>query len=199
MSPTRPCLPLLAALVALSGCSAVKMSRVRDDYDKVDRHQTKRLAVVTSPLPADSEEVGQLWSLIARRYANQNRDFIAKENLARAQLGSPTEACGEGIEGVLLLKPEGAQLKDKGAELGVLAQLLRCTDGEEVWAASAGGSWNSDDALFEAQRAQYVSELGEQVGPWVAPSFQLLGAVLQTLPNPELSEDDVVEKIELGE
>jgi len=199
MHPTRPALPLLALLVAASGCSAVKMSRVRDDYATVDRNQTKRLVVVTSPLPADDARVGELWSLIARRYVNQNRDFIAKESRVAESLASPTDACGEGLEGVLHLKPEVAKLEAKGAQVGVFAQLVRCTDGAEVWAASGGASWDSQNALYDAQRAQYVSELGEEVGPWVAPSFQLLKSVLETLPNPELNDDDVVEKIELGE
>lgn len=195
----RPALPLLAALVALSGCSATKMSRVRDDYATVDRNQTKRLVVVTSPLPADDAKVAELWSVIARRFVNQNRDFIAKESRVEPALANAKDACGEGLEGVLHLKPEVAQLEAKGAKVGVFAQLIRCTDGAEVWAASGGASWDSQNALYDAQRAQYVSELGEEIGPWVAPSFQLLKSILETLPNPELNDDDVVEKIELGE
>jgi probable lipoprotein (TIGR04455 family) len=198
MRTLRFALPLLALSLA-AGCSAVRMSRVRPDYAQVDRTATKRLVVVTAPAPEGKESLGQLWSVMARRYVNQNRDFIAKESRVAAEGFVPTEACAEGVEGVMVLAPRGVQQRGQGVEAQVLAQLFRCSDGQEVWAAEAGGSWESDNALFAAQRTQYVTELGEEVAPYVAPSFQLLKAVLDTLPQPLLSEDDVVEKIELGE
>jgi probable lipoprotein (TIGR04455 family) len=38
----------------------------------------------------------------------------------------------------------------------------------------------------------------EHVRPWVAPSFHLLRAVLETLPRPKLTTDEqIMEKIEL--
>ncbi|MCI0572074.1 MAG: MXAN_6521/LA_1396 family lipoprotein [Myxococcaceae bacterium] len=195
----RPSLMALVVVLA-SGCTAVKMSRVRPDYEQVDRQTTKRLVVVTAPLPAGNERLGQLWSLIARRYVNQNRDFIAKENRVDASADfQPTSACSEGLEGVLVLKPQNVELRGNGVEAGVTAQLFRCKDGAEVWAAEAGGSWDAADPLYEEQRALYVSEMGEEVSPYVAPSFQLLKAALDTLPNPVLSDEDVTEKIELGE
>ena len=70
---------------------------------------------------------------MARRYVNQNRDFIAKES--RTEPGAdfePTSACGDDLEGVLHLRPESAVLKGKGAEVAVFAQLLRCSDGQEI-------------------------------------------------------------------
>jgi probable lipoprotein (TIGR04455 family) len=203
--PSLPRLSLAAAglLLAAStstGCSAVRMKRVRPDYEQVDQKATKRLVVVTSPAPAGSQELAQLWSTLARRYVNQKRDFIAKES--RVELASDFvagNACGEGLEGVLLLRPQEVKQEGKGVSAGVFAQLVRCTDKEEVWAAEAGGSWDSEDAQLQSQRAQYVEELGPPVSPYVAPSFRLLSAVLDTLPNPLLDEEDVTEKIELGE
>ena len=38
--------------------AVVKMSRLRADYDAVDRHQLKRLAVVTQPSPSGSAKAG---------------------------------------------------------------------------------------------------------------------------------------------
>lgn len=194
-------LALVLGLVLLAGCATVKSSRVRPDYETVDKTQVKRLAVVTQPLPEGKQEVGELWSLIARRYVNQNRDFIAKTNLALA--GPPEDTshkglCVEGIEGILWLYPD-VKRTNGGVEAAVKAQLLRCRDGQEVWAAEAAGSWPSEDDRYKELTVQYTSELGPDVAPYVGPTFRLLSATLDTLPRPQLSDADVEEKIELGE
>lgn len=194
-------LALVLGLVLLAGCATVKSSRVRPDYETVDKTQVKRLAVVTQPLPDGQQEVGELWSLIARRYVNQNRDFIAKANLALP--GTPEDTshkglCVEGIEGILWLSPD-VKRAGNGVEAAVKAWLLRCRDGQEVWAAEAAGSWPSEDERYKELTVQYTSELGADVAPYVGPTFRLLSVTLDTLPRPQLSDVDIEEKIELGE
>lgn len=194
-------LVLVLGLTLLAGCSTVKSSRIRPDYESVDKFQVKRLVVVTWPLPDGKPEVGELWSLLARRYVNQNRDFIAKSNVALA--GNPEDTsfkglCIEGLEGVLWLSPD-VRRADKGVEAAVKARLQRCSDGQEVWAAEAAGSWPSQDDRYRELTAQYTGELGPGVEPYVAPTFRLLSATLDTLPRPTLTEADIEEKIELGE
>ncbi|ATB43627.1 lipoprotein [Cystobacter fuscus] len=195
-------LVLVLGLALLAGCATVKSSRVRPDYETTDKTRVKRLAVVVQPLPDDRQQLGDLWSLIARRHVNQNRLFLVKANFARSGAPEDTsfkELCVEGIEGVLWLAPESVKLVGKGVEAGVKAQLVRCSDGGETWAAEAAGSWNSEDKRYAALTEQYAGELGPEAGPYVAPSFRLLSATLDTLPNPLLNDEDTNEKIELGE
>lgn len=194
-------LALVLGLVLLAGCATVKSSRVRPDYEAVDKTQVKRLVVVTQPLPDGKKEVGELWSLVARRYVNQNRDFIAKANVALD--GNPEDTsfkglCVENLEGILWLSPD-VKRTGNGVEAAVKAQLLRCRDGQEVWGAEAAGSWPSEDDRYKELTVQYTSELGPEVSPYVAPTFRLLSATLDTLPRPQLNDEDVTEKIELGE
>jgi probable lipoprotein (TIGR04455 family) len=89
---------------------------------------------------------------------------------------------------------------DDGAEVEVIARLLRCEDQVEVWVASAGGAWRSeDDDLTEIKR-YWARVLGPEVEPWVVPTYRLLTATLETMPSPALpSEAWVREKIELGD
>ena len=73
----------VALVVALSaGCSVVKMSRVSPDWEGTDRHQVKRLLVLTAPYPAGDEKVAQMWSALAARHVDLKRNFIILEKSA---------------------------------------------------------------------------------------------------------------------
>ncbi|XXF77263.1 MXAN_6521/LA_1396 family lipoprotein [Myxococcaceae bacterium GXIMD 01537] len=198
---TRRLAPAAALALLGTACGPVKQSYVRPDYEQAGAQQVKRLAVVTQPLPAGSPVVGELWSLIARQWVNQNRNFLVKSNVALPE--RPTDPtfkalCVEGIEGVLWLEPD-VKPAGKGVEAAVKAHLVRCSDGSDEWSAEAGGSWSSDDDLYRERTAQYVQQFGEEVQPFVVPTYKLLKATLDTLPNPQLTEADIEEKIELGE
>ncbi|MFL5343875.1 MAG: MXAN_6521/LA_1396 family lipoprotein [Hyalangium sp.] len=194
-------LALTLGLGVLTACATVKNSTTRPDYAQVDKQRVKRLVVVTQPLPDGKQPVGELWSLIAREYINQNRDFLVKQNLtqeAQATDASLKALCTEGFEGVLLLAPQVKRTQD-GADTAVRARLMRCADGEDVWSAEASGSWDSRDEKFRERVEHYVKQFGPEVEPYVVPTYKLLKATLDTLPNPELNDADKDEKIELGE
>jgi probable lipoprotein (TIGR04455 family) len=107
--------------------------------------------------------------------------------------------CGEGLDGVLHLAPR-LQAGGDGAEAAVQGRLFRCADGVEVWRAEAGGSWASEDDTVGTVIAEYTEALGAEVTPFVAPSFHVLRALLDTLPRPVLvREEDILEKIEVAE
>lgn len=194
-------LALVLGVAGLTACATVKNSFTRPDYTQVDQQRVKRLVVVTQPLPDGKQSLGELWSLIARQYVNQNRDFLVKQNVVQTEPATDASLkalCTEGIEGVLLLAPQMKRTQD-GADAAVRARLMRCVDGEDVWSAEATGSWDSQDEKFRERAAEYVKQFGPEVEPYVVPSYKLLKATLDTLPNPKLNDQDVDEKIELGE
>ena len=115
-----------------------------------------------------------------------------------AELADAGLRCGEGLEGVLWLKPSVKKV-GVGVEGSVDAQLLRCSDGQEVWAAQSAGSFPSTDSHLVEVGKQYIADLGPTVAPYVAPAFNLLRPMLDTLPEPAPSEEIANEKIELGE
>lgn len=195
-------LPVVIALAAaggvLAGCSTVKQAQVRPDWATVDALRVKRLVVVTAPFTEGGEATAQLWSRMARRTVNQRRDFIAKEEKALPSLVLATALCGEGLEGVLWLRPS-LRREGSGVDAKLAASLHRCVDGEAVWTAEAAGSWQSLDPEIEGTVASFTAGMDASVQPFAAPSFRLLKATLDTLPNPVLNEQDTDEKIELAE
>ncbi len=193
---TRSC--LLVVFVLSAGCSIVKRSTVVDDWATVDRSKVKRLAVLVQPLPDGNEKVGELFARIARRYVNMKRDFLVKQEKFAATAPELSALCGgdDAIEGVLFLTPTLTK-KGTGFEIDVKASLKRCGDGRASWTAEAGGSFPSKDELLVELTKTYVSELGAEVEPYVAPAMNVLRPVLDTLPQPLLSEQDQDEKIGL--
>lgn len=196
MARSRWLVPPLLLLAA--GCAVVKAHRIHPDYAVQGRLQTKRLVVVTQPFPDGQSKAGELFSLVARRYVNQKRNFLVKEHRAQAEPLELSAHCAEGLEGVLWLKPQ-VRREGAGVEAVLDASLLRCGDGQEIWSAQAGGSFESADGRLVEVTKQYVSEVGPEVEPYVAPAFNLLRPTLDTLPNPTLTSEEEDEKIELGD
>jgi probable lipoprotein (TIGR04455 family) len=187
---------LVSIALLLGGCGVVRQSAVRADYATADRTQTVRLAIVIDALPANRRDVGVLWAKMAQRYTNHHRDFIAKRVIVASATTAP---CADDIEGVLAIHPE-ARLAGDGAEVDAEARLYRCRDQETVWTASGGGSFPSQDPTVSELIKQYKEEVGPEVEPYVAPSFHVIRALLDTLPEPKLPSDDaVMEKIELAD
>lgn len=200
----------LIVLVVLPGCASVlKNSSVRPDYDATDKTQTKRLVVVVQPLPDGKAKVGELWALMARRYVHLKKQYIIKGTTvvdAPANAFQAQAVCTQTLE---KLKGEDPEAKLEGAlwlaptvtakELEVTAEvdakLLRCSDGQQVWSASGGGHFDGADKKAIQQSWDYAAEFGSEVGPYVAPTWNLLRPVLDTLPDPVLNDADQEEKI----
>ncbi len=191
-----PFFVLVFALV--SGCSIVKASFVRDDWAQADQKAVKRLALVVSPLPDGKEKAGEAFARIARRYVNQKRDFLVKKEVSAATAPQLTEVCGgeDAIEGVLLLRP-ALTAKGDGFEIELKGSLARCPDGREAWSSTAAGSFPSKDTNLVEVTNVYVQEFGAEVGPYVPPALNVLRPLLDTLPQPVLTEADVDEKLTL--
>lgn len=183
----------LALALLASACGASVGSWVRDDYAAQDQGQVKHLSLQVRGVPADQQ---RMWYLMARRYINQHRNFILRpaELAHDATLGV---ACA-GQEGALGL--EVAQSVDgSDVALKVQGRIQRCRDGQDVWKGDVKGEWSSDDPTVAELKSHYIKELGEAIGPFVAPAFLAIKALVATLPQPVLTGDEEMEKIELGE
>jgi probable lipoprotein (TIGR04455 family) len=191
--------PFFVLLLLLTSCSVVKMSRLADGWETAEKNRLKRIAVLVQPLPDGNEKVGAMFARVARRYVHMKRNFLVKADVARASdSASPTADCADGLDGILWLKPSVKAVGD-GIEADVLGKLLACPDGREVWAAEAGGSFHAYDEGLKEVAATYGSENGKEVERYVPAAMNVLRPMLDTLPQPELTEADVEEKMTLDE
>ncbi|TNE48077.1 MAG: hypothetical protein EP343_17400 [Deltaproteobacteria bacterium] len=195
--PARWLWSLLLLAGITMGCSPIQRSYLRNDYAKVDRFKVKRLKVTVAPLPQQRADLGKLWVEITSTHISQKKNFLLKETASLKAAGVLQDHCQKGIEGWLHLQPTVTQ---KGAEVeaAVVATLVRCRDGKTVWSTTAKGTWASKDDHLKVLTQSYVQKLGKPVEPFVAPSCRLLFVVIENLPNPKLSEADLLEKIQSG-
>jgi probable lipoprotein (TIGR04455 family) len=186
-------------LLLTSACSVVKMHRLSPSWETDDRLKVKRIALVVQPLPGSDEKVGAMFARLARRYVHQKKEFLLVSDTARAAPPADKSAdCPDKVDGILVLTPTVTP-QEGGFALDVKAQLLRCSDGQEVWASEAAGSFPSKDEGLKEVAANYAREYGEVVEPYVAPTMRLLRPMLDTLPNPVLTAEDQDEKMTLDE
>ena len=185
-------------LLLASGCSVVRMSRVRDDWPSAHASKVKRLTVVIQPAPGGQQKAGEAWARIVRRYVNMKRDFLVRAELVQAEPVELTAACVDGSEGVLFLKPTVTPVGD-GFEASVEAKLSRCGDGLELWAGEAGGSFPTTDPKLIEVTASYGKEYAPEVEKYVPLAMNLLRPLLDTLPQPVLTPEEEEEKVTVDE
>ena len=185
-------------LVVLPACAVVKSSHVAEDWGSAHASKVKRITLVVQPPPEGKQKVGEAWARIARRYVNQKRNFIVRAELVQADPVVLAAVCVEGTEGMLWLKPVVTPQGD-GFEASVDGKLVRCPDGLEVWAGTAGGSFGVTDPKLVEVTANYVKDYGPEVEHYIPPAMNLLRPLLDTLPQPVLTTEEEDEKIAADE
>lgn len=180
----------------VTGCSVVKMSRVRDDWETDGKTKMKRITVLVQPLPDGNDKVGAMFARVARRYVHMKREFLVKADVARADQGDRAADCADAMDAILWIEP-AVKTVGTGVEANVKGKLIRCTDGQEIWVAEAGGSFPAADEGLKEVAANYAQENGAEVEKYVPAAMNVLRPMLDTLPQPVLNEADVEEKMTL--
>lgn len=193
----RAGLPLaLLAAALLQGCT-IESYYLSDSWESQDRLQLKRTFVLIDAPPGTPEPFVELAGRIARRYVNLKKDFLVLGN-APAQ-PEPSAALAE-TDGQLLLAFSEVRLDDAAdLRLRVKAQLLRAQDRSVVWEVVASRSDEPANEDLSRLIQRYVRELGPEVELYVAPTFILMKRVFDTLPSPELTDEDIDAKIMLDD
>lgn len=185
-------------LAASTGCSVVKSSVVREDWATVHQDKVKRLTVVVQPPPDGQVKVGEAWARIVRRYVNMKRNFLVRADVTQADPPALEAVCIEGTEAMLYLKPAVTAAGD-GFEASVDGKLVKCGEGTELWSGAAGGSFPAKDAMFTEVAANYAREYAPEVERYIPTAMNLLRPLLDTLPNPVITDADMEEKAGVDE
>ena len=196
-----PRVPAAWALVALPCCLTLACSTVRSvylqrGYDPTGGDIPKRIAVVAWAPPSHSQ-LANLTAQIATDLLMLRKNYLVYGTAATTR---GWEAHCEDRQGVVFIRVREASTAVGGSVyLAISAALYRCTDGALLWFADADGDAYSDDAKLTQLAATYMRAFGPDATRFAAPLFAILQDLVQELPNPVLGDEDILEKIELGQ
>ncbi len=195
MSRARRLLRLVGplGLLAVAGaCSAIDYEYALHNYRAQHADAVKRIVIgAWAPEPG----VGELAARIATDMVRLHKNYLVYEPVA-LQRGFG-EACGE-RQGVLEVRV--LDLVTVGDDVTVRAsvELFRCGDGRLLWRTEGEDTIDANEEALQQLTAVYRRQLGAPAQRYAAPLFSLLKELTEELPNPELTEEEVIEKIELG-
>lgn len=104
---------------------------------------------------------------------------------------------GKATHGVLLSQFQRLDLAGNSVQLQVESRLIDCETGLLVWRAVGANSYATEDGDLEQTIRGYANRYGEGTRPYVAGFFLLARKLFESMPDPTLSEDDIIEKIEI--
>ena len=81
--------------------------------------------------------------------------------------------------------------------LTVIGTLYRCSDGAILWRVEGAADSNPSDSDLQSMSHVYAQKIGPEAARYAAPVFVLLQDLLIELPDVQLSDEEVIEKIEL--
>jgi probable lipoprotein (TIGR04455 family) len=191
----------VAAASLAAGC-IVSNTYLKAGYADAERSRYKRIALFAEADPALDPNVAVLYLGMLRDFLAHHREFIIVGGGVRPAAGPKPAVCAERFSGVgpdaalQIALPEAKHTRGESVRLRAVATLFSCADGERLWSAEGEGEWDvRDDALAGATRA-YSGRYGEAAGEFTPAFWRMTRALYDSLPGPELSGDDIDQKID---
>jgi probable lipoprotein (TIGR04455 family) len=205
-------LTLGSCFLGLTGCSAVRCQWRNPALAAVGTHPPpfvlpKRLAIAgwapvesasSGTAGAGDNMVAAVLSQVAADFVKLRRNYLVYTTPVLKQHWA--EACSGKVDGVLVVRALHVTARaDAAVDLDLSAELMRCQDGALAWRVEGSGVRAAQDTALKQLTESYAEALGEPSRPYVAPAFGLLQALFSGLPDVQLTDDEVGEKIELGQ
>lgn len=184
---------LLFIMLGSSACSSVRRQFLVEGYTGNPEQMIKRIVIISEVSPQNKDLAG-LVNAVTRDVIKTNRNYLVYGSLSTER--DVVEAC-KGREGVLKMRVNKADAAGERVELEMTGELRRCSDNSLVWSTSARSSGKSRNRSLENLIRSYVEEYGKQAEVFAASAFNVIEAIVETMPNPALTEDELIEKIEL--
>jgi probable lipoprotein (TIGR04455 family) len=180
------------ALVSFA-CTSVRRQYILKDYTKNPGQMVKRIVIISKPSPQEKDLAG-LVSAMTRDLIKTNRNYLVYGTLSTER--EVAEAC-KTRDGVLKMWVGRADAVGGHIDLEITGELRRCSDNSAVWSATARASGKSRNRSLKNLVQNYVEEYGNQAEVYAAPAFNIIEDIVEAMPNPELTEDELMEKIDL--
>ncbi len=185
---------LLALLFLLSSvaCSSVYKNRTLTGYRK-GADMIKRIHVTTRPV-AGVKRLAPLASAIGRDVVRTNRNYLV---YSTGSSSLDIDSLCDKNRGVLEFRINSVVRKSDKVAMTITGRLHRCMDKKVVWEATARRRDKTGAPSLENLAETYRQVYGDTARTYSAPLFNILEDLVSAMPNPDLSEEEIMEKIEL--
>jgi probable lipoprotein (TIGR04455 family) len=183
----------ISLMLTSFACSSVHRRFLVEGYTRNPGRMIKRIVILSEGSPENKDLAGLL-NAVTRDVIKTNRNYLVYGTLSTER--DVVEAC-KARDGVLKMRMDRADAKGERVDLEITGELRRCSDHSLVWSASARSSGRSRNRSLENLIRSYVEEYGKQAEVFAAPAFNVIEDIVETMPNPVLTEDELIEKIDL--
>ncbi len=186
---------LIFTVFIFSNCSSIKSVYIRDKYTENNGAMIKKV-IVAVKVPENYPESALLISSIAADIIKLRTNYIVYEyktfhNEKREDL------CRKGIEGIFFFDIEQIEVHKNKVNLEIKSSLYNCSTGEYPWEVHAEKTTESDNADLKELTIEYKEKFKNSASLFAAPSFVIIQDIVESLPDPELTDDEVDLKIKL--
>jgi probable lipoprotein (TIGR04455 family) len=184
---------VISVMLVSFACTSVRHRFIVEDYKKNPGQMIKRIVIISDPFPQNRDLAG-LVGAMTRDLIKTNKNYLVYGTAStEREVG---EAC-KTLDGVLRMSVSRADAAGGRIDLEITGELRRCSDKSAVWNATARASGKSRSRSLENLVQNYVKKYGDLAEVYAAPTYNILQDIVETMPNPELTEDELMEKIDL--
>ena len=187
-----PCTLISVMLVSIA-CTSIRHRFIVEGYKKNPGQMIKRIVIISKPPPQNGDLAG-LISAMTRDLIRTNRNYLVYGTVSTER--EVAEAC-KTCDGVLKMSMGRADAVGEYIDLEITGELRRCSDKSVVWSATARASGKSRNRSLKNLVRNYVEEHGNLAEVYAAPAFKIIEDIVEAMPNPDLTEDELIEKIDL--
>jgi probable lipoprotein (TIGR04455 family) len=184
---------VISIMLMSFACSSVHHRFIVEGYKKNPGKMIKRIVITTKPYP-HNEGLAGLISAMTGDLIRTNRNYLVYGTVSTER--EVAEAC-KTRDGVLKMSVDRADAVGEHIDLEITGELRRCSDKSIVWSATARASGKSRNRSLKNLIRNYAEKHGNQAEVYAAPAFNIIEDIVETMPNPELTEVELTEKIDL--
>ena len=174
-------------------CTSVHRRSIVEGYKKNPGQMIKRIVIISDPFPQNRDLAGLIGAM-TRDLIKTNKNYLVYGTASTER--EVAEAC-KTLDGMLKMSVNRADAAGGRIDLEITGELRRCSDKSAVWNATARASGKSRNRSLKNLVQNYVEEHGNEAEVYAAPAFNIIEDIVEAMPNPELTEDELMEKIDL--
>jgi probable lipoprotein (TIGR04455 family) len=184
---------VLSMMLVSFACTSVRHRFVVEGYQKNPGQMVKRIVMVSDPFP-QNRDLAELIGAMTRDLIKTSKNYLVYGTASTER--EVAEAC-KTLDGVLKISVNRADAAGGRIDFEITGELRRCSDKSAVWNATARASGNSRNRSLKNLVQNYVEKYGDLAEVYAAPAYNILQDLVETMPNPELTEDELMEKIDI--